>query len=296
MSETGFISVNDYLKSRYNEKVYKLALRGGTTCPNRDGTCGYGGCIFCGEGSGSFASDTVDEAILRLNGKSTGSKYIAYFQDFTVTYKMTEKLKERMMETARDERIVTVSVASRPDCLDSDVMNFLKTLNEIKPVWVELGLQTVHEKSAAYINRGYGIDVFNEAVRKLRNAGIDVIVHIILGLPCETVSDMLDSVSYINKMDIQGVKLHMLHILKGTVLGNIYEADKIEWKEQRKEYPFSLEEYSDLICRCINILRKDIVVHRITGDGAKKDLLAPLWSGDKKRVLNTIRRKLQDQD
>ena len=292
MYDSGVLSVNRYLKNKYNEKIYKLALSGGTTCPNRDGTCGYGGCIFCGEGSGSFASYTVDEAINRLKGKNTGTKYIAYFQDYSVTYKMSDALKERMLDAAGDERIAIVSAATRPDCLDKDAMKFLERLNLIKPVWVELGLQTIHESTAEFINRGYDLIMFNEAVERIRTAGMDVIVHLILGLPCETAENMLDSVRYINNLDIQGVKLHMLHILKNTALGNMYESGTLEWKEQRSEYPFSLEEYAGLICRCISTLRKDIVVHRITGDGKKKDLLAPLWSGDKKTVLNYINNKL----
>ena len=292
MSDFGVYSVNKYLKNKYNEKIYKLALSGGNTCPNRDGTCGYGGCIFCGEGSGSFASDTVDEAINRLKGKNAGKKYIAYFQDYSVTYKMSDELKKRMLDAADDERIAIVSAATRPDCLDEDAIGFLEKLNAVKPVWIELGLQTVHERSAEYINRGYTLKTFNEAVKRVRISGIDVIVHLILGLPCETAENMLDSVRYLNGLNIQGVKFHMLHILKKTILGDMFESGTIEWKEQRSQYPFSLEEYAEILCRCICILRKDIVVHRITGDGAKKDLIAPLWSGDKKKVLNYINNKL----
>jgi len=293
MSDQNFYSLNQYLKERFHEKVYKLALHGGETCPNRDGLAGYGGCIFCGEGSGSFASETIDEAIGRLSRKHTGSRYIAYFQSYTATYRITKQLAGRMHEAAEDKRIAAISIGTRPDCLGADVMELLTELVQKKPVWVELGLQTIHPGSAVFIRRGYDLPVFEEAVIKLRSAGIDVIVHLILGLPGETKEQMLYSVKYLNRWDIQGVKLQLLHVLRGTDLGRMFEGGEITGNPEK--YPFSLEEYAKLIGECIGNLRPDIVVHRITGDAPKKDLLAPLWSADKKKVLNTIHQYLKQQ-
>ena len=293
MTDQSFYSLNQYLKERFHEKVYKLALHGGETCPNRDGLTGHGGCIFCGEGSGSFASETIDEAIGRLSQKQIGSRYIAYFQSYTATYRMTTQLVSRMLEAAEDERIAAVSIGTRPDCLEADVMELLAELVQKKPLWVELGLQTIHPATAALIQRGYDLPAFETAVKKLRTAGIDVIVHLILGLPGETKEQMLESVKYLNRWDIQGVKLQLLHVLRGTDLGRMFEDGEITGNPE--EYPFSLEEYAQLIGACIKNLRSDIVVHRITGDAPKKDLLAPLWSADKKKVLNTIHQYLKQQ-
>ena len=293
MTDQSFYSLNQYLKERFHEKVYKLALHGGETCPNRDGLTGHGGCIFCGEGSGSFASETIDEAIGRLSQKQIGSRYIAYFQSYTATYRMTKQLVSRMLEAAEDERIAAVSIGTRPDCLEADVMELLAELVQKKPLWVELGLQTIHPVTAALIQRGYDLPAFETAVKKLRTAGIDVIVHLILGLPGETKEQMLESVKYLNRWDIQGVKLQLLHVLRGTDLGRMFEDGEITGNPE--EYPFSLEEYAQLIGACIKNLRSDIVVHRITGDAPKKDLLAPLWSADKKKVLNTIHQYLKQQ-
>ena len=293
MTDQSFYSLNQYLKERFHEKVYKLALHGGETCPNRDGLTGHGGCIFCGEGSGSFASETIDEAIGRLSQKQIGSRYIAYFQSYTATYRMTKQLVSRMLEAAEDERIAAVSIGTRPDCLEADVMELLAELVQKKPLWVELGLQTIHPATAALIRRGYDLPAFETAVKKLRTAGIDVIVHLILGLPGETKEQMLESVKYLNRWDIQGVELQLLHVLRGTDLGRMFEDGEITGNPE--EYPFSLEEYAQLIGACIKNLRSDIVVHRITGDAPKKDLLAPLWSADKKKVLNTIHQYLKQQ-
>ncbi|MBR3401551.1 MAG: TIGR01212 family radical SAM protein [Parasporobacterium sp.] len=293
MTDQNFYSLNQYLREHFHEKVYKLALHGGDSCPNRDGTAGYGGCIFCGEGSGSFASETINEAIGRLSQKHIGSRYIAYFQSYTATYRITKQLVSRMLEAAEDNRIAAISIGTRPDCLGADVMELLTELVQKKPVWVELGLQTIHPGSAAFIRRGYDLPVFEEAVKKLRSYGIDIIVHLILGLPGETKEQILESVKYLNRWDIQGVKLQLLHVLRGTDLGRMFEDG--ESKGNPEEYPFSLEEYAELIGECIRNLRPDIVVHRITGDAPKKDLLAPLWSADKKKVLNTIHQYLKQQ-
>lgn len=281
-----YLSVNDYLKNKYGHKIYKLALNGGRTCPNRDGTCGEGGCIFCGEGSGTFASDSIDEAIEKLSKKNTGDKYIAYFQSFTSTYKMDDDIKQRMIDAAGDDRIEIVSIATRPDCLEDEVMEFLAQLSKEKPLWVELGLQTIHPESARFINRGYELSVFDEAVTKLRSIKAEVIVHLILGLPGESWEDMLKSAKYLNDKDVQGVKLQLLHILEGTKLGEMFKQDEI--------YPLTLDEYADLIVECLKALREDIVIHRITGDAPKKFLIEPKWSGDKKKVLNTLKKKIEE--
>ncbi|MCF0229344.1 MAG: TIGR01212 family radical SAM protein [Parasporobacterium sp.] len=296
MKFSRYYSVNEHLREQFGKKIYKLALNGGTTCPNRDGTAGFGGCIFCGEGSGTFACSETDDAIKKLRNKVDTDRYIAYFQSFTSTYKMDDSIRRRMIAAASDDRIEIISIATRPDCLDESVMDFLKNLSEYKPLWVELGLQSMHKATADYINRSYSLDVFEEAVAKLRNIGADVIVHLILGLPTETEDDIIGTVRYINGIDIQGVKYQLLHIMEGTRLGQMYTAGSITWKENRIEYPYSLEEYTDIVCRCIAHTREDIVIHRITGDAPRRNLLAPLWSTDKKRVLNMIHKKLEDKD
>ena len=291
--EASYYSLNQFLQEQFHEKVYKLALEGGRTCPNRDGTAGTGGCIFCGEGSGSFAAQSIDEAIAKLQNKHTGQRYIAYFQSFTCTYRMSAQLIRRMMEAAEDERVAAVSLGTRPDCLDQEAMDVIRCLQKTKPVWVELGLQSIHEKSALAINRGYPLHVFEEAVEKLRALSVEIIVHLILGLPGESREEMLQSVEYLNQQDVQGVKLQLLHVLKGTVLGERFLSGELPGDSMT--FPFTLTEYADLICDCLRRLRPEIVVHRITGDAPKKDLLAPLWSGDKKRVLNRINQTLKEQ-
>ena len=296
MNENRYNSLNAYLRAEYGEKIYKLALVGGTTCPNRDGTKGYGGCIFCGEGSGSFAATTIDEAIARLQNKKTGSRYIAYFQSYTSTYKITEELKARFFEAANDDRIAIISIATRPDCLDDEIMSILHELRKIKPVWIELGLQTCHERTAELINRGYPLQVFEDAVNKLNALNIEIIVHLILGLPGESEEDIIDTVHYINSQRIQGVKFQLLHILEHTRMAQMYKDGLLSWPQTGRKYPLTLDKYADLICRCLNNLRSDIIVHRLTGDGIKRDLIAPGWSGDKKKVLNTITKRMEEAD
>ncbi|HBN55862.1 MAG TPA: TIGR01212 family radical SAM protein [Lachnospiraceae bacterium] len=279
----------DYeLKERFHEKVYRLALNAGMTCPNRDGRIGYGGCIFCsGSGSGDFASDPalsvtqqIETGRQRLAAKRPVNKYIAYFQAYTNTYAPVSYLRKVFTEAILHPDIVLLSIATRPDCLEPDVLRLLAELNRIKPVWVELGLQTVHEDTAAFIRRGYSLPVFADAVSRLRLCGIEVITHVILGLPGEDKKRMLETIQYLNAQDIQGIKLQLLHILKGTDLALYYE---------QNPFPvFTLEEYADTIVSCIQMLRPDIVVHRLTGDGPKELLIAPLWSSAKRRVLNTI--------
>ena len=295
-SNNRYYSLNSYLKEKFNEKVYKLSLDGGMTCPNRDGTLGSRGCIFCSEGgSGEFAADrklSVNEQIaaakLRIKDKAKCNKYIAYFQNFTNTYAPYDYLEKIFTQAIESEEIVALSIATRPDCLQSSVLNLLERLNRIKPVWVELGLQTMHENTAKFIRRGYDLACFEKAVENLKAINIEVIVHLILGLPFESREDILESVYYVSKLKVNGVKLQLLHILKGTDLEKYYNDGKI--------HVLSLKEYTDILIDCIRILSKDIVIHRITGDGPKSILIAPKWSGDKKRVLNYINSELKKRD
>ncbi len=275
--------------------MYKIAIDGGFTCPNRDGTLDNRGCIFCsGAGSGDFAEnrkDSVTEQIEkgkeRLSGKIKNGKYIAYFQAFTNTYGPVDELKRKYEEAIRHPDIVAVSIATRPDCLEDDVLDLIEELNHIKPVWVELGLQTIHEKTAAYIRRGYRLSVFDEAVLRLRRRGITTIVHVILGLPGETRADMLETVSYVGKSGVSGIKLQLLHVLRGTDLEKDYESGRFE--------VMSMEDYVNLVADCIAALPRNMVIHRMTGDGDKKTLIAPLWSGDKKRVLNALNKAIKEK-
>ena len=285
--------LNTALKERYGTKVYKLALSSGCSCPNRDGTLGERGCIFC-DGAGAFAAaGDIDAQIAaakeRVAAKvGEGAKYIAYFQSFTNTYGDVEQLETLFIRAIAGEDIVALSIATRPDCLGEEVMAMLSRLAAKKPLWVELGLQTIHEESARYIRRGYDLAVFEEAVKKLRRIGAEVIVHQILGLPGERVEDMAATTRYIGGQDVQGVKFHLLHVLRGTDLAAEYEAGKVS--------VLTLEEYIHALEACVRSLRRDIVIHRLTGDGAKRDLIAPLWSGDKKRVLNTIHKTFSLHD
>lgn len=277
--------LNAALKARYGTKVYKLSLSSGCSCPNRDGTLGTRGCIFC-DGAGAFAAvgdiaAQITAAKEKVAAKvGAGAKYIAYFQSFTNTYGAVERLEPLFREAIAGEDIVALSVATRPDCLGRNVMEMLARLAAEKTLWVELGLQTVHPESARYIRRGYDLAVFEEAVEKLRAIGAEVIVHQILGLPGETVEDMVATTRYIGQRDVQGIKFHLLHVLRGTDLAAEYAAGNVP--------VMTLEEYVAALEACVRALPRQIVIHRMTGDGAKKDLIAPLWSGDKKRVLNTI--------
>lgn len=285
-----YYSFNRYLRERFGCKVYKISINGGFTCPNRDGTLGTGGCIFCSAGgSGDFAespelsiTQQIENGKKRVRKKIKNGKYIAYFQAFTNTYAPAEILRKKFTEAIDHPDIVMISVATRPDCLPDEVVDLLKDLNEIKPVSVELGLQTIHEKSAEYIRRGYDLSCYDRAVSRLKAAGLNVVCHIILGLPGESKTDMLQSVDYACKSGIDGIKLQLLHVLCGTDLAKDYEAGKFE--------TLSFEAYLDIIKSCVEIIPKNIVIHRLTGDGAKKDLIAPLWSADKKKVLNAISR------
>ncbi len=287
-----YISLNDYLKGEYGCKVYKLALSAVTTCPNRDGKCGSRGCIFCGEdGSGSFAepvnvsiTEQIENARLRIKAKTDADKFIAYFQSFTNTYAPIEYLERVFSEAISHPQVVILSIATRPDCLPPEVLDLLERLNQIKPVWVELGLQTIHPKTAEYIRRGYELSVYEKAVSDLKKIGVKVVTHMIIGLPYESEEMIIATADYIGRSGADGIKLQLLHVLKDTDLEKDYLNGKFEC--------LSLEKYTEILKGCLAVLPPEMVVHRITGDGDKKKLVAPLWSGDKKRVLNYINKKL----
>ena len=282
-------TANDYYKEKYGTKVYKLSLDGGFTCPNRDGSVSTGGCIFCSAlGGGEFAErsanikEQLEKAKDRVAGKIKEGKYIAYFQSFTNTYGPIENLKKLYYEAIAPEDIVGLNIATRPDCLPDDTIRLLAQINAIKPVTVELGLQTANEEVADYINRGYKTQAYREAVARLKNAGLEVITHIIIGLPKD---DPVATTRFAVACGTDGVKFHLLHILKNTRLAKEYEEGRVQ--------ALSLEEYAELLKNCISVLPKETVVHRITGDGAKKDLIAPLWSADKKKTLKYLHTYLQ---
>ena len=289
-----YLSFNKYLKDKFGQKVYKISLDGGFTCPNRDGKIDTRGCIFCSKGgSGDFAqnrdlsiTEQIESGKKRVEKKIKSGKYIAYFQAFTNTYAPVEILRAKYSEAINHPDIVALSIATRPDCLGDGVIELLDEMNKIKPVFVELGLQTIHSDSAKYIRRGYSLEVYNEAVKKLKNIGVNIVVHIILGLPNESEEDMLESVKYVCQSQIDGINLQLLHIIAGTDLAKDYEKGLFKTLE--------FDEYVELIAKCVAIIPKNIVIHRLTGDGAKKDLIAPLWSADKKRVLNAINKALRE--
>ncbi len=285
-------TANDYYKEKYGTKVYKLSLDGGFTCPNRDGSVSTGGCIFCSAlGGGEFAEhgtnipEQLEKAKSRVAGKIKEGKYIAYFQSFTNTYGPVEKLRKMYYEAITPKDIVGLNVATRPDCLPEDVIRLLAEINTIKPVTVELGLQTADDTVADYINRGYRTCVYADAVARLKAAGVEVITHIIIGLPED---DAVATTQYAAACGTDGVKFHLLHILKNTRLAKEYEAGKVR--------ALSLEEYARILKNCISVLPEETVVHRITGDGAKKDLIAPAWSADKKKTLNYLNKYLKNED
>lgn len=294
--EKRYHSLDYELKHRFGEKVYRLSLNGGMTCPNRDGTLGTRGCTFCSAGgSGDFAAaparsvtGQIEQAKLQVAAKTGCRRYIAYFQAYTNTYAPVDRLRELFTEALAHPDIAALSIATRCDCLPNDVLSLLESLNHRKPVWVELGLQTIHGQTHRQIRSGFTLSQYEEAVRALHSRGIDVITHLIFGLPGESREMMLASVSHVAALPVSGVKLQLLHLLKGTDLGSQYEA---------APFPLiSLEEYCDLIADALALLPPEIVIHRLTGDGPRALLLAPLWSTDKKRVLNTIQRRLRERD
>lgn len=285
-------SLNQYLKERFGTKVYKIALSSGCTCPNRDGTVGVGGCIFCADtGSGDFAQsatlpikEQIKLAKEKVASKNKGGKYIAYFQSFTNTYGSVEFLEPKFLEAMEDDEVVAVSIATRPDCLPEEILDMLSRLNAIKPVWVELGLQTIHPQTAEYIRRGYSLEVYDKAVKDLHAIGVEVIAHVIIGLPGETKEDMLQTVRYVVESKAEGIKLQLLHVIEGTDLAKDYEAGNFN--------TLTMEEYLQIIKACVDLIPETMVIHRLTGDGNKKTLIAPLWSADKKRVLNELNKVL----
>ena len=294
--EKRYYSVDYYLKQAFGEKVYRLALNGGMTCPNRDGTLGSRGCIFCSAaGSGDFAQDgcaPIPEQLAaakgQLRNKRNCRKFIAYFQAYTNTYAPVEKLRKLFMDAIKDPDVVILSIATRPDCLSGEVLKLLEGLNRIKPVWVELGLQTVHSETSRFIRSGFTLECFHQAVFQLHQRGIPSIVHVILGLPGESGAQMLETVSHVGRLPVFGIKLQLLHVLSGTDLGTLY-----------RERPFPLftqEEYCEMVCRCLELLPPSITIHRLTGDGPRELLMAPLWSRAKRSVLNQILQTLQEQD
>ena len=280
-------SLNVELLEKFGEKLYKLALDGGFTCPNRDGTLGSRGCIFCLGGSGAFAekpresvTEQIERAKARVEKKNPGGKYIAYFQSYTNTYGPPEKLERLFTEAISHPDVAALSVGTRPDCLPKETVELLSRLNRIKPVWVELGLQTVHEKTAEYIRRGYPLSVYDDAVLRLKAAGLYAVTHMIIGLPGETPEMIYETAEHIGKSGADGIKLQLLHVLKGTDLEH-------DWREGKFE-TLSVEEYIEILEGCVRRLPPNMTIHRLTGDGDKKSLLGPLWSADKKRVLNAI--------
>ena len=298
-----YLTFNDAMRARFGTKVYRLSLQSGCTCPNRDGTLGTGGCTFCSEGgSGDFAapllpiSDQIAEAKLRVDAKIPSSiklndrRYIAYFQSYTNTYGDPRHLRSLYSEALAHPQIVALDLGTRPDCLSPEMLAMLRELRLEygKPIWIELGLQTIHEKTAERIHRGYKLEVFEDAYRRLKADGFEVIVHVILGLPGETREEILETVQYLSSLTptLDGIKLQLLHILKGTELAREYEADPFPL--------FTLDSYCDLVVDCLKLLPPQTVVHRLTGDGPKRLLIEPQWSADKKRVLNTLSRKIRE--
>lgn len=268
-------SLNSYLRETFGKKMYKLALDGGFSCPNRDGSKGSRGCIFCsGRGSGDFSvpvgrdmDKAIEEAIGIVEKKNPGGAYIAYFQNFTGTYAPIERLRDLYTAAVNEPRISVFSIGTRPDCLGDDVLELLSEINKIKPVWIELGLQSIHEKTAQYIRRGYELSVYDEAVKKLKAININVIVHMIIGFPYETPEMIWETAAYMGSSGADGIKFQLLHVLEGTDLADDYREGKFKALE--------LEEYIPILEGCIRRIPKKMVIHRITGDGAKKDLIAP---------------------
>ena len=291
-----YYSLHAMLNERFGEKVYKLALNGGMTCPNRDGTLDTRGCIFCSAGgSGDFAADKtlsitaqIDQQIKAVRQKRPVDKFIAYFQAYTNTYGDLTHLRQVFTEALSHPDVIALSIGTRPDCLGEDVLTLLCELNRCKPVWVELGLQTIHPQTAKYIRRGYDLKCFEEAVNNLHSRGLEIIAHVILGLPGEDTQNSLATISYLNKLPLQGIKLQLLHVLKDTDLAIDYENGQFKVLTQ--------DEYLDLLITCLEHLSPKIVVHRLTGDGPKDLLIAPTWSSAKRTVLNQLLKEMRERD
>ena len=290
-----YYSLNEYCKKTFGEKVYRLSLNGGMTCPNRDGTLSFGGCTFCSEGgSGDFSADyavsisaQISQAKEKIRKKTSCSKFIAYFQAYTNTYAPVSHLRRIFTEAIQEPEIVALSIGTRSDCLSEEILDLLEELSCIKPVWVELGLQTIHNDTLQRLNTHTTVEQFHTAVHQLTLRGIFVIAHVILGLPGESKEMMLETVKYVGNMGIFGIKLQLLHILKHTRLALEYETEPFPL--------FELEEYCDFVIDCLEYLPPEMVIHRLTGDGPRKLLIAPLWSIDKKKVLNTIHKRIKER-
>lgn len=295
--EKPYHSLDYEMKKRFGEKVYKVALAGGMTCPNRDGTVGRGGCIFCsGDGSGDFASplagsvtEQIDRGIAGISArKQVGNQFIAYFQSFTNTYAPVDVLRPMYREAICHPKVVMLAIATRPDCLPDDVLELLDECNRMKPVMVELGLQTIHEETAAFIRRGYPLEVYDAAVERLKKRNLEVVTHVIAGLPHETRSDFLETVFHVGNVGSDGIKLQLLHVLKGTDLASLYQKGTFD--------VLGMEEYIETVIAALSILPEEMVIHRLTGDGSKNLLLAPMWSCRKREVLNELHRQMKRRD
>jgi len=290
-----YYSLDYYLKQTFGEKIYRLALNGGMSCPNRDGTIGTGGCIFCSAGgSGDFAAskllsitEQIEQEKKQIQMKRRCSRFIAYFQAYTNTYAPLDTLRRLFTEALSHPDIAALSIATRPDCLEEPVLDLLSELNQIKPVWVELGLQTMHNKTAEWIHRGYPLSVYENAVIRLKKRKLMVITHVILGLPQETRKDMLATIAYLNQLGCDGIKLQLLHVLLGTQLADYYQ--------KQPTFVLTQEEYLSILIDCIEHLSPNTVIHRLTGDGPKNLLLAPLWSLNKRGILNTLHREMKQK-
>lgn len=289
-------SLNYFLRNKFNEKIYKISLDGGFTCPNRDGKVAKGGCTFCSaRGSGDYAGSRIlsineqfNDRKKMMEKKWKDGKYIAYFQAYTNTYAPVEELRQKYEEAIKQENVVALSIATRPDCLDDDVVDLLEEISKKTYLWVELGLQTINDESARNFNRGYDFKVFEEGIKKLQDRNIEVVVHTIFGLPGETKEDMLKTVDYVAHSGAQGIKFHLLHLMSGTQMVKQYESGELKLLSQ--------EDYIDLICKGIAMIPQDMVVHRLTGDAPRESLIGPMWSLKKWEVLNAIDKALVDND
>ncbi|MBM6836958.1 TIGR01212 family radical SAM protein [Clostridium saudiense] len=289
-------SLNYFLRNKFNEKIYKISLDGGFTCPNRDGKVAKGGCTFCSaRGSGDYAGSRIlsineqfNDRKKMMEKKWKDGKYIAYFQAYTNTYAPVEELRQKYEEAIQQENVVALSIATRPDCLDDDVVDLLEEMSKKTYLWVELGLQTINDESARNFNRGYDFEVFKEGIKKLQDRNIEVVVHTIFGLPGETKEDMLKTVDYVAHSGAQGIKFHLLHLMKGTQMVKQYESGELKLLSQ--------EDYIDLICKGIAMIPQEMVVHRLTGDAPRESLIGPMWSLKKWEVLNAIDKALVDND
>lgn len=289
-------SFNYFLRNKFGEKVFKISLDGGFTCPNRDGKVAKGGCTFCSSrGSGDFAGERIqpiseqfeDVKIMMKKKWKSADKYIAYFQAYTNTYAPVDELRAKYEEAISKEGVVALAMGTRPDCINEEVLDLLEEMNKKVYVWLEIGLQTIHEETAKNFNRGYSLDVFDKAIEGLKSRGIDTVVHSIFGLPGETKEMMLQTVDYIANKGVRGIKFHLLHLMKGTRMVKDYEEGRLEFLSQ--------EEYIDLICEGIARIPEDLVVHRLTGDAPRDLLIGPMWSLKKWEVLNDIDKALEDR-